>query len=106
MLHLRVFVRGERREEAPNRHPAGDGLEAGLMVVVRMGGDDPIQPRHAEGFQCGLVGGFLRVSARVNHPGVAVARKAGVGVMGAEVKDRDIRVRGGRENQEDQENRN
>ena len=128
MLHLRVFVRGERREEAPNRHPAGDGFEAGLMVVVRMGGDDPIQPRHAEGFQRGLDGGFLRVSARVNHPGVAVAdenggvgeghlgksdgedggvgRKAGVGVVGAEVKDRDIRVRSGRENQEDQENGN
>ena len=128
MLHLRIFVRGERREEAPNRHPAGDGLEAGLMVVVRMGGDDPIQPRHAEGFQRGLDGGFLRVSARVNHPGVAIAdenggigeghlgksngedggvgRKAGVGVVGAEVEDRDIRQRGGRENQEDQENRN
>lgn len=77
MLHLRVFVRGERREESPNRHPAGDGLEAGLMVVVRMGGDDPIQPRHAEGFQRGLNGGFLRVSARVNHPGVAVADENG-----------------------------
>ena len=35
-----------------------------------------------------------------------VGRKAGVGVVGAEVKDRDIRVRSGRENQEDQENRN
>jgi len=98
------------------------------MVVVRMGGDDPIQPRHAEGFQRGLDGGFLRVSARVNHPGVAIAdenggigeghlgkgdgedggvgRKAGVGVVGAEVKDGNIRQRGGRENQEDQENRN
>ena len=83
------------------------------MVVVWMGGDDPIQPRHAEGFQRGLDGGFLRVSARVNHPGVAVAdenggvgRKAGVGVVGAEVKDRGIRVRSGRENQEDQENGN
>ena len=84
--------------------------------------------RYAEGVQRGLDVGFLRVSARVNHPGVAVAdenggvgeghlgksdgedggvgRKAGVGVVGAEVKDRDIRVRSGRENQEDQENRN
>ena len=73
-------------------------------------------------------GGFLRVSARGKHPSVAVAdenggigeghlwksdgedggvgRKAGGGVVGAEVKDRDIRVRSGRENQEDQENRN
>ena len=123
MLHLRVFVRGERREEAPNRHPAGDGLEAGLMVVVRMGGDDPIQPRHAEGFQragdkpfCAAV---RAVAVADENGGIGeghlgksdgedgcVGRKAGVGVVGAEVKGRDIRVRSGRENQEDQENRN
>ena len=87
---------------------ADDGDPLDVLVLPRVIGaflmlDEHGRPRLDTGLYAEISDGE---AADLDGEDGGVGRKAGVGVVGAEVEDGNIRQRGGRENHEYQENRN